>query len=82
MYLFLMLKKHGPEILSGGLVIYVVSLVALQLVGAVFLDGGLLADLWAISDGPPAELPEPPPSDCIEVGGIEICGSEPQRRAS
>ena len=79
MYALQLIKDYSPQMAVLGVVGWILFLVALRLLGAVFVDGGLLPP--AAPTAPPlGEASEiravPAPDDCIIVAGIKVCSSE------
>jgi hypothetical protein len=79
MYALQMIKDYAPQMALLGVISWILFLVALRLLGAVFVDGGLLPS--STPTAPPLgdaseERTGPAPDDCIIVAGMKVCGSE------
>ncbi len=79
MYALQIIRDYSPQMAVLGVVAWILFLVALRLLGAVFVDGGLLPPSTPIT--PPSgevseELAIPAPDDCIIVAGTRVCSSD------
>lgn len=74
MYALHMIKDYSPQMAVLGVVSWILFLVVLRLLGAVFVDGGLLPGPAQIA--PPLADVSEQLDDCIIVADMKVCGSE------